>query len=450
MAGIVHFNPFQAPKVSPAKILVGGFALIILIGAILLSLPISSRTGRLPFLDALFTSTSAVCVTGLVVVDTGTYFTRFGQTVIMFLIQIGGLGIMTAATVVFILLGKKITLRERLVIQEALNQISMQGLVKLVNTVVLMTLGVEALGALLLSTRFVPVYGWSTGLFYSVFHAVSAFCNAGFDLIGDYRSLTPFSTDPVVVLTIAFLFILGGLGFTVIMEIHQRRRFSRLTLHAKMVLGITLLLLVVGTVVIFALEYNNTATLGQYSLPGKIMNAFFTAATPRTAGFNTVDTGQLFPYTLFFMIALMFIGASPASTGGGIKTTTFGALVVAVVSTIRGKEDPLIFNKQLPVEILRRSLSIAMISLALVFTVAFTLMITEGGTLINMLFEATSAFGTVGLSTGVTTQLSSIGRVVIIVTMFAGRVGPLTLVFALARRMQKSPVQHLAERIMIG
>ncbi|MDW7652206.1 MAG: potassium transporter TrkG, partial [Bacillota bacterium] len=229
----MQLNPFQSKRVTPAKILVGGFALLIFIGAILLSLPISARTGRLPFLDALFTATSAVCVTGLVVVDTGTYFSRFGQTVIMLLIQIGGLGIMTAATVLFILLGKKISLRERLVIKEAMNQITMQGLVHLVQMVILLTLVVEFFGALILSTRFIPLYGFWTGLFYAVFHAISAFCNAGFDLIGGYRSLTPFSHDPVIVLTVASLFILGGLGFTVILEFIQRRRYSRLTLHAK-------------------------------------------------------------------------------------------------------------------------------------------------------------------------------------------------------------------------
>ncbi|MDW7652132.1 MAG: potassium transporter TrkG, partial [Bacillota bacterium] len=221
-------------------------------------------------------------------------------------------------------------------------------------------------------------------------------------------------------------------------------------LHAKMVIGITALLLSLGTVVIFLMEYHNPATLGQFGLFGKLMNAFFTAATPRTAGFNTLPTDGLFQPTLFFIIALMFIGASPASTGGGIKTTTFGALVVAVVSTVRGKEDALLFKKRIPVEILRRALSITMISILLVFIVAFGLMLTEGGELMDMLFEAMSAFGTVGLSTGVTTGLSPLGRILIIMTMFTGRVGPLTLVFALARGMEKEPVKYTAERILIG
>jgi len=446
----LYLNPFQARKVSPPKILVGGFAALILIGAILLSLPISTHTGRISFLDALFTSTSAVCVTGLVVVDSGTYFTRFGQTVIMFLIQIGGLGIMTAATLVYILLGKKITLRERLVIQEAMNQISQQDLIRLVYRVVLLTLAIQAIGALFLSTRFIPQYGLWTGLFYAAFHAVSAFCNAGFDLIGGFASLTPYAHDPVILLTVAGLFIIGGLGFAVIMEVHQKRRFVRYTLHTKIVLLVTGLLLVLPTVIIFALEYSNPATLGQLSLSNKVINAFFTAATPRTAGFNSVPTDGLFPYTLFFIVGLMFIGASPASTGGGIKTTTFGALVVAVISTIRGREHPLLYKKQIPVEILRRALSITMISFLLVFSATFALLITEGGSLLDMLFEVVSAFGTVGLSTGVTPELSPVGRMIIIIVMFAGRVGPLTLVFSLAKRMQKAPVKYPEERIMIG
>ncbi|EEG76449.1 TrkH family potassium uptake protein [Dethiobacter alkaliphilus] len=447
----MQLNPFQAPKVSPAKILVVGFAAVIFIGALLLTLPIATHSGQISFLDALFTATSAVCVTGLVVVDTGTYFTVFGQTVIMILIQIGGLGIMTAATVVFILLGKKITLRERLVIKEAMNQITMEGLVRLVQIVILLTFAVEAVGALLLSTRFIPEYGLGTGLFYSVFHAVSAFSNAGFDLIGEGRSLTPFANDPVILLTIAALFILGGLGFSVVMEFYQKRRLRRLTLHTKMVLIISSVLLVLGTVIIFVMEYNNPETLGQLGFLGKVLNAFFTSATTRTAGFNSVPTGGLLHPTLFFMLALMFIGASPGSTGGGIKTTTFGGLLVAVISTIRGSDDPVIFKKQIPVEILRRALSIAVISITLVFLVTLLLLITEGGELLPVFFEAMSAFGTVGLSTGITGELSPLGRIIIIITMFAGRLGPLTLMFALARRMQKkSPIRYTSERIMLG
>ncbi|MBS3946751.1 MAG: TrkH family potassium uptake protein [Dethiobacter sp.] len=446
---IIRLNPFSMPKVSPAKILPGGFALLILLGAVLLTLPASTHTGSLSFLDALFTATSAVCVTGLVVVDTGTYFTRFGQTVIMLLIQVGGLGIMTAATLIFILLGKKITLRERLVIQESLNQITMQGLVRLAYTLVLLTLTVQGIGAVLLATRFVPLYGFSTGLFYAVFHAVSAFCNAGFDLFGGFRSLESFAQDPLIPTTIAILLILGGLGFTVLLEVYQCRRFARLSLHAKMALVVTVLLLLSGTLMILLLEYSNPETLGRFNFGGKLYHAFFTAATPRTAGFHTVPTGLLTQATLFFTIVLMFIGASPAGTGGGIKTTTFGTIVIAVISMVRGDEESTMFKKRIPGDLLVKALSVVMFSLSLILLVTLILTVTEQKPLLDILFETTSAFATVGLSTGVTPDLSPIGRVLIIITMFIGRVGPLTLVFALAHP-RKKPFRYMSERIMIG
>jgi trk system potassium uptake protein TrkH len=446
---IINLNPFSVPKVSPAKILVGGFALLILLGAILLALPVSTHSGRLSFLDALFTATSAVCVTGLVVVDTGTYFTRFGQTVILLLIQLGGLGIMTAATVFFILLGKKITLRERLVMQEALNQVSMQGLVRLTLSVVLLTMTVQGIGAVLLATRFIPLYGFDTGLFYAVFHAVSAFCNAGFDLIGGFRSLEPFANDPVIPATIVVLLILGGLGFTVLLEIKQTRRFDRFSLHSKMTLVVTAALLFAGTLFILLLEYGNPATLGQFNFAGKLNNAFFTAATTRTAGYNTVPTGQLAEATLFLIIFLMFVGASPSGTGGGIKTTTLGTLLVAALTLIRSDEEPNLFKKRIPAELLYKALTVTMASLLVVLLVTLSLTVVEQKPLLVMLFEATSAFGTVGLSTGVTPELSPIGRVLLIITMFVGRLGPLTMVFTLAHP-RKKPFRYMAERIMIG
>lgn len=450
MRQIVKLNPFSVPKVSPAKILVGGFASVIFVGALLLSLPVSARAGRLPFLDALFTATSAVCVTGLVVVDTGTYFTLFGQVVIMILIQIGGLGIMTAATTIFILLGKKITLRERLVMQEAMNQLNLQGIVRLTYMVVLLTLVVQSAGVLLLATRFIPIYGLGTGLFYAVFHSVSAFNNAGFDLFGGFNSLIPFAHDPVVPITIALLLILGGFGFTVLLEIFERRSLKRLTLHTRMVLGISFFLLVVGTMAVLAVEHNNPETLGQFGFFGKILHAFFTAATPRTAGFNTVPISGLHQTTLLFLMFLMFIGASPASTGGGIKTTTFGAIMVRVISTVRGDEDATLLEKRIPQEILNRALAITVIALLLVFCVTLALTVTEAMSLPDILFQVISAFGTVGLSTGVTPDLSPAGRILIIITMFAGRIGPLTLVFAFAQHTQKKEVRYTSERILIG
>lgn len=444
----MRLNPFNAPKISPAKILVGGFALLILVGAVLLSLPAAAQEGRLSFLDALFTATSAVCVTGLVVVDTGAYFSRFGQIVIMGLIQIGGIGIMTAATIVFVLLGRKITLRERLVIQEALNQVTLQGLVRLVVTVVLLTFAVEAIGALMLSIRFIPIYGLSDGIYYSIFHAISAFCNAGFDLFG--TSLEGFAGDPLVLGVIASLLIIGGLGFTVTFELLQRRRFTRMTLHTKMVLIISAALLLSGTFVIFGLEFSNPETLGDMSFTGKFLNAFFASATTRTAGFNTMPTGYLTQTTLFFMLALMFIGASPTSTGGGIKTTTFGAVMAMVISTVKGDEGAVLINRRIPYTVSAKALAVSIIAFALFFLITMALLLVEQAPFSGIVFEAMSAFGTVGLSTGITPELSVPGRIIIIFAMFAGRVGPLTLVFAFARRRRKLPYKYTSEKILIG
>ncbi|PKM83831.1 MAG: Trk family potassium uptake protein [Firmicutes bacterium HGW-Firmicutes-13] len=437
-------------RFTPARVLVLGFALLIIAGAVLLTLPVATHTS-INFLDALFTATSAVCVTGLVVVDTGTFFTRFGQIVILFLIQIGGLGFMTAGTVIFIVLGRKISLKERLIIQEALNQFTLAGLIRLTKSIILLTLILEGIGALFLSFRFIPLFGWGTGIYYSIFHAVSAFCNAGIDLMGNFRSLTPFTYDYMVTGTILSLLILGGLGFTVLVEVHEKRKFKTLSLHSKIVLATTLFLLLFGTLVILLLESNNAETLGSMGFIPKLVNTFFTAATPRTAGFNVLPTDKLRDTTLYFIIALMFIGASPASTGGGVKTTTFSAIMITVLSIIRGNEEVFIFRKRLSFNIVNKALSIIVISIIIIFSISIFLTITERAVFLGILFETMSAFGTVGLSTGLTTDLSPLGRLLIIITMFTGRVGPLTLTLALAERLKrKAPFRYPEERILVG
>ncbi len=435
---------------SPAKVLVQGFLVVIFAGSILLTLRAAVHEGRLAYLDSLFTATSAVCVTGLVVVDTGTTFTLFGQGVIMLLIMIGSLGFMTMATVIFIFLGRKITLRDRLLIKEAMNTDSTQGLVLLTLSVVKLALVMIIIGACLLSIRFVPLMGLGQGLFYGLFHAVSAFGNAGFDLMGDFQSLTGFVLDPLVSGTIVFLFIVGGLGFTVILDLYQKRRFSAFSLHTKMVLTITGVLLFVGTFTVLSLEYYNPETLGGLHGANKVMAAFFTAATPRTAGFNVLPTDLLHPTTLFFIMLLMFIGASPTSTGGGIKTTTFGTLLLAVVSLIKGRSEVAIFERQIPFSIIMRSLGVLFISFVIVMFSLFILTITEQANFLEIVFEVFSAFGTVGLSAGITPDLSPVGRVVVIITMFVGRVGPLTMVFALAHRELRNGIHYPEERIMVG
>jgi trk system potassium uptake protein TrkH len=436
----------------PAQVVVLGFASVILVGALLLSLPISTQLGHIDFVNAFFTATSAVCVTGLVVVDTGTHFTVFGQLVILALIQIGGLGFMTSATFLFLLVGKRITLRERLVIQESLGQYSIQGLVKLIRYILMTTFIIEGIGALLISLRLKSLMPLDKAVYYGVFHAVSAFCNAGFDIFGGFLSLTSFTGDVLMNIVFSSLFVFGGLGFTVINEIYQKRSLKRLSLHSRLVIMITFLLIVIGFIVIFILEKDNPGTLANLSTKDKIIASYFQAVTPRTAGFNTINIRDMRPATLFFIIILMFIGASPGSTGGGIKTITFGALAIAIVSIIRGREEVNIMGKRIPQDVINRALVVTGVSVVFVSVTAFVLVATNthGYDFIDLLFEAVSAFGTVGLSTGVTRDLSSLSQIFIIITMFAGRVGPLSLALALSGRTKKSGIRYPEEKIIIG
>ncbi|WP_242868905.1 TrkH family potassium uptake protein [Desulfotomaculum copahuensis] len=436
-------------SLTPAQILVLGFAGVILAGALLLMLPVSTMPGRQTgFLTALFTATSAVCVTGLVVVDTGTHWTAFGQVVILVLIQVGGLGFMSMATLFFVFMGRRIGLRERLVIQESLNQVNVAGVVRLVRAVLIFTVITEGFFALVLAARWSFDYGWQRGLWLGVFHAVSAFNNAGIDIIGGFRSLTGYVNDPVITLSVAFLIILGGLGFAVVLELYNFRRTRRLSVHARLVLRVTASLLLGGTVLFALLEWRNV--LGSLPLYGKLLASFFQAVVPRTAGFNSVDIAALGDATLFLMIILMFIGASPGSTGGGIKTTTFGVLGITVWSMAGGREDVELFRRRIPPWQVYKALTVFLLSVFLVVLVSLLLCITERSRFLEALFETTSAFGTVGLSMGLTPHLSPAGRVLIILTMFAGRLGPLTLAYALAQRRRKSAVRYPEEKIMVG
>ncbi|MDK2879024.1 MAG: trk/ktr system potassium uptake protein [Thermoanaerobacteraceae bacterium] len=438
-------------NLKPTQVLVFGFAVLILTGAILLTLPVASRSGQsVGFLNALFTATSAVCVTGLVVVDTYTQYSLFGQLVILSLIQMGGLGIMTMATLIFLILGKRITLRERLVMQEALNQLTLAGVVKLTRYIIATTIVFEGIGALLLSLRFTKIYGFSKGVYYGIFHSVSAFNNAGFDLIGNFRSLTPFVQDPLVNLVIMGLIIFGGLGFSVIYDIFTTRNFQKLSLHSKVVLTTTGVLLAMAFIIFYFLEYSNPKTLGALSPLGKILAAAFQSVTPRTAGFNTINLPDMTLPSKYFTILLMFIGASPASTGGGIKTSTFAAILMMIYTVITSKEDVEIYQKRIPADNIFKAVAIAVISLMLVFTSSLFLTITEHADFLKILFETTSAFGTVGLSLGITPDLSNFGKIFIIITMFAGRVGPLTLALALGSRKKKAILKYPEERILVG
>lgn len=437
-------------KLNPPQVLALGFLSLILIGSILLNLPIASSSGSsIGYVNSLFTSASAVCVTGLTVLNTARDFTPFGQVIIITLIQFGGLGIMTLATVGYIIMGKKISFKERLMIKEQLNTESIQGIVKLTKKVIGYTFFLEMMGSLLLALRFVPMFGFQKGLAFSMFHAISAYCNAGFDIFGD--SLIIFQNDYYVLLILSLLIILGGLGFTVYADLLAKDKLRKLTLHSKAVLIMTGSLLIIGTLSFLLFESSNPGTLGSMNFPSRLANSFFQSVSPRTAGFYSVDMSKIRETTIFSTIMLMFIGGSPGSTAGGIKTTTFACLLLTTISVVKGEEDVNCLNRRLPFETIKRAVSIFLIGLAIVFSTAIILTITDSSLkFINLLFESTSAFGTVGLTTGITDKLSTLGRLVITLTMYIGRVGPLTMAYAFARRNMKRDYRNAPGNLMVG
>lgn len=451
-------------KLQPAQIIILGFIILIFWGSILLSLPIATRSGKaLHYIDALFTSTSAVCITGLVVVDTGTAFSLFGQVVIILLIQVGGLGVMTVMSLAYLLIGKRITLSERMVIKETFNEFDLSGLVKIVLNVLKVTLAAELLGAVLLATRFIPAFGVDKGIYFSLFHAISAFCNAGFDILGPvskaYPSFSMFANDPVVVLTMSFLIVLGGLGFMVINQVlspTRIRKKEKLSRYTKLVLTITTMLILLGFVAVVSFEQNNPKTLGSMSFGNKLLNGLFQAVTPRSGGFATIDQNLMLPVTKSIVILLMFIGASPAGTGGGIKTTTFAIVLLFLLASARGKQDVTILDRRVATETVRRALTITLLAFTVVAVACLALLGIEeqrGGmfTFENIIFEVVSAF-TAGLSVGLTPTLSMASRIILIFVMFAGRVGLMTLVVGLAVRSRKDDtrIRYPEERFMVG
>ncbi|NIK78506.1 trk system potassium uptake protein TrkH [Paenibacillus castaneae] len=436
---------------SPPRILVSGFAVIILLGAFLLTLPFASSSGtRLSLVDALFTATSATCVTGLVVVDTGSYFSVAGQVILMALIQLGGLGFMTMATLIALVFRKRISLKERLVLQEAMNQSSMEGIVRLIRRVIIYSLSIELVGAVLFASRFAADMPLGKAIYYGVFHSISAFNNAGFDIFGGYRSLTLYASDPTVSITAILLVIFGGLGFVVMSDLLEWRHNRKLSLHSKVVLTVTGSLIALGTIIIFVFEFSNPLTLGSLEWGGKVLSALFQSVMPRTAGYNSINLTELRQATQFFIIILMFIGASPGSTGGGIKTTTFAVLIGAVISMIRGREDIVLFRYRLAKDRIFKALTITLLSLVLVIVVTMLLSMIEGQKFLFVLFEAVSAFATVGLTLGLTPELSDASKLILAVTMFAGRLGLLTLAYALGPRTEKELYRHPEGKITIG
>ena len=434
-------NERRTRRLSPPQIIALGFLAVIFIGGILLSLPVSSADGEsLPFENALFTATSAVCVTGLVVYDTGAVYSVFGQIVIMLLIQIGGLGFMTLAATLFLIVRKRITLRDRLIMQEQYNQFQLQGLVKMTLHILALTLAIELIGAIMLAVSFIPMYGWGRGIYFSIFHSVSAFCNAGFDILGLGASLVPVNSEPIIILTISVLIILGGLGFGVLVVC-------------------TGLLLLSGFLLFYVAEIGNSKTLGGMSAGDGVMNAFFHSVTLRTAGYDSIGAGNLHDSSKILSVIFMFIGASPASTGGGIKTTTMFLLIMLVYTIVMNKDEVVAYKHRIPHQLVLKAIAIVIISLFVVLLSSVLLSIFEQDNpntasydYVDMLFESASAFGTVGVSTGMTGSLTLPSKILLMITMFIGRIGPLTLTIALSRHSspQKSSVKYPEGRIIIG
>ncbi len=437
---------------SATRILAVGFALMILFGGILLWLPIASRGGQgISFLDALFTATSATCVTGLVVADTWSQFTFFGQGVILLLIQIGGLGFMTVAILFSLAVGRRIGLRERSLLAEAISSTQVGGVVRLVRRTLIGTAIIEGSGVALLAIRFVPLFGIKRGIWFSVFHSVSAFCNAGFDLMGirqPLSSLVDFSGDPLVVLTIAFLIIIGGIGFMVWSDLVDGRfRFGKLKMHTRAVLCSTLVLILGGMLILWFFERNGV--LSGMSAGNQALNAFFQSVTPRTAGFNTVDIAALSDGGKFVTMLLMFIGAAPGSTGGGVKVTTLAVITATVFASFRNQEDVSMWRHRIDAETLRRAYT--GVAIYLLLTIGGVLILcAEGVTLTAAAFECLSAIGTVGLTTGITAGLPPLSKSVLIALMYAGRVGSLTVFLAVARASLGSKLKNPVGKIIVG
>jgi trk system potassium uptake protein len=435
-----------------------GFLAVITVGALLLLMPFSISDGTWSDpITALFTSTSAVCVTGLSVVDVGKYYSFWGQFFLVLLVQVGGLGYMTATTFLLLLLGRRFRLKDKIAIQQSLDKSGLDGVVQLVQSILATTVLFELTGVFLLMTVFVPQYGFYDGLWSSIFHSVNAFNNAGFSIYSD--NLIGYVGSPLINLTIGGLIVFGGIGYQVIMEMYLwlRDRFYRspictmFSLNFKVVTSTTAVLLILGTIAFLVMEYNNPDTFGPLNLPQKIMAAWFQSVTPRTAGFNTIDIGKMTDVSIFLTIVLMFIGASPGSTGGGIKTTTFRILFSCTTAVLEGKEQVQCYQRQIPIALILKTISVVFGSLMVVIASATLVEMTNPELeFIQVLFESMSAFGTVGLSTGITAKISSIGKLIIIATMYIGRVGVLLLMSAAVGDPKPSTFKYPEESLLVG
>ena len=434
---------------SPFRIIIFGFLLVILLGNFLLMLPISAKDGGVtPFLHALFTATSAVCVTGLVIYDTATYWSQFGQTVIILLIQIGGLGVITVAGAFAILSGRRIGLMQRSTMQEAIAAPHVGGIVRLTGFILKTALAVELLGAALLFPVFFREFGLFRGAWYALFHSISAFCNAGFDLMGvkaPLSSLTDYAGDPVISIVIALLIAIGGIGFVTWEDIRTNGlHFHKYRMQSKVILTVTGALILFPTLYFFLFEFTREP-LGK-----RVLLSFFQAVTPRTAGFNTADLTLLSETGQFVIIILMLIGGSPGSTAGGMKTTTFAVLLANTLAVFRRREHPSFFNRRISTEAVSQASTVLLMYVVLFLSAGLVISRVEDLPVLTCLFETASAIGTVGLSLGVTPQLSSLSHLILIALMFFGRVGGLTLIFAALSRVQGNSARLPQERITVG
>ena len=445
-------------SIAPAKLIVLSFLALILVGSLLLTLPISSRSGNwTPYVDALFTATSASCITGLVIYDTFKYWSMFGQLVILVLIQVGALGIVTLATYFSILLGKRVGLKGMILAQESINLFRFDEALKLIKKIVSATLIIELTGAILLSINFVPKYG-SIGLYLGIFHSISAFSNSGFDIMssvenGNFVSMTTMNDNPLVLYTISSLLVIGGLGFTVWRDLYEYRKNKRLLFHTKLVLVISATLLIIGALFTFANEFTNPKTLGVLSFPEKINASIFHSAAARTAGFYSLPVSEMHEITKVFTIFLMFIGAAPGSTGGGIKVTTIGVLFFAIIAQVRGSEEVVLFKKKVHQNIINKALAITGLSAIIIGTIVTIMLAIEPDfKFMDVLFEATSAFGTAGLSLDLTPMLSTGSKILILIAMFLGRVGPLSFAVALTIKAthRSSDIVYPEAKIIVG
>lgn len=438
-------------KLSFSRKIILGFLIAIIIGSILLYMPFSLQDGqRISFLTAVFTITSATCVTGLSLIDISKVLSFEGQIILLIFIQLGGLGVMTFSSLFFLLIGKKIGYKDRALIKEERNAENSGEIIDFVKKIIIIVFLIEGIGAFFLTLEFLKVFDFSKALYYGIFHSISAFCNAGFALFSN--NLEGYQGSTLINMTVAYLIILGGIGFSVINSVlvAVRRNVKRFTLTSKVAILVSMFLTFTGMVLFFLLEYKNPLTIGSLNWIDKVLASFFQSVTTRTAGFNTVPIASLKPATIFMFCILMFIGASPGSTGGGIKTTTIGVIIFYVIGVVQGKENINVFNRRISWDILNRALAILIISIMYVSVTIMAIMTIENMSFEKVAFEVISAFATVGLSMGITADLSVMSKILLIITMFIGRLGPMTFALALGEKKVKQNLRYPKENILVG